>query len=71
MGFVRIFWKNKVQETYLPKISISGQIVFEILAQLSSDNSIQTLLNSVVHEHRMQVYSKCRVYQMVLLIIVF
>ena len=47
MGFVRIFWKNKVQETYLPKISISGQIVFEILAQLRSDNSLQTLLNTL------------------------
>ena len=45
MGFVRIFWKNNVQEAYLPKINISGQIVSEILAQLSSDNSIQTLLN--------------------------
>ena len=71
MGFVRIFWKNKVHETYLPKISISGQIFYEILAQLCSDNSIQTLLNSVVHRHRMQEYSKCRVYQMVLKIIVF
>ena len=38
MGFVRIFWKNKVHETYLPKISISGQIFYEILAQLCSDN---------------------------------
>ena len=45
MGFVRIFWKNNVQEAYLPKINISGQIVSEILAQLCSDNSIQTLLN--------------------------
>ena len=27
MGFVRIFWKNTVQEAYLPKMSISGQIV--------------------------------------------
>ena len=53
MGFVRIFWKNKVQETYLPKISIPGEIFFEILAQLCSDNSTQTLLNSVVHERRM------------------
>ena len=33
MGFVRIFWKNNVQEAYLPKMSISGQIVSEI-AQL-------------------------------------
>ena len=29
----------------LSKMSISGQIVSEILAQLCSDNSIQTLLN--------------------------
>ena len=45
MGFVRIFWKDHVQEAYLPKMSISGQIVFEIVAQLSLENSIQTLLN--------------------------
>ena len=45
MGFVRIFWKDNVQEAYLPKMSISGQIVFEIVAQLSLQNSIQTLLN--------------------------
>ena len=32
MGFVRIFWKNNVQETYLLKMSISGQIVSEIVA---------------------------------------
>ena len=44
MGFVRIFWKNNVQEAYLPKMSISGQIVSEIVAQLSLENSIQTLL---------------------------
>ena len=30
MGFVRIFWKNNVQEAYLPKMSISGQIVSEM-----------------------------------------
>ena len=45
MGFVRIFWKNNVQEAYLPKMSISGQIVSEIVAQLCLENSIQTLLN--------------------------
>ena len=45
MGLVRIFWKNNVQEAYLPKMSISGQIVSEIVAQLSLENSIQTLLN--------------------------
>ena len=32
MGFVKIFWKNNVQEAYLPKMSISGQIVAEMLA---------------------------------------
>ena len=31
-GFVRIFWKNNFQETYLPKMSIAGQIVSEMLA---------------------------------------
>ena len=46
MGFVRIYWKNNVQEAYLPKMSISGQIVSEIVAQLCLENSIQTLLNS-------------------------
>ena len=45
MGFVRIFWKNNVQEAYLPKMSILGQIVSEIIAQLCLENSIQTLLN--------------------------
>ena len=44
MGFVKIFWKNNVQEAYLPKMSISGQIVSEIVAQLYSEISIQTLL---------------------------
>ena len=32
MGFVRIFRKNNVQEAYFPKISISGQIISEMLA---------------------------------------
>ena len=31
-GFVRILWKNNVQEAYLPKMNISGQIVSEMLA---------------------------------------
>ena len=44
MGFVRIFWKNNVQEAYLPKMSIWGQTVSEIVAQLFSENSMQTLL---------------------------
>ena len=37
--------KNYVQEAYLSKMSISGQIVSEIVAQLCLENSIQTLLN--------------------------
>ena len=37
--------KGNIQEAYLPKTSISGQIVSEILAQLCSDDSIQILLN--------------------------
>ena len=45
MGFVRIFWKNNVQEAYLPKMSISEQIVSEIVAQLCLENSIRTLPN--------------------------
>ena len=45
MGFVRIFWKNNFQEAYLPKMSISGQIVSEIVAQLCLENSIQSLVN--------------------------
>ena len=38
MGVVKIFWKNNVQDVFLPKISILGQIVSEILAQLCSDD---------------------------------
>ena len=34
MGFVKIFWKNNIQETYLPNSSIVTQIVSDILAQL-------------------------------------
>ena len=37
--------KSNIQEAYLPKTNISGQIVSEILAQLCSDDSIQILLN--------------------------
>ena len=44
MEFVRIFWKNNVQEAYLPKMSISGQIVSEIVAPLCLEYSIQTLI---------------------------
>ena len=32
MGFVKIFWKNNVQGAYSPKMSISAQIVSEMLA---------------------------------------
>ena len=45
MGFVRIAWKNNIQEAYLPKTGIGGQIVSEILAQLCSDDYMQILLN--------------------------
>ena len=45
MGFVKLFWKNNVQDAYLSRISNLGQIVSEILAQLCSDDSIQILLN--------------------------
>ena len=44
MEFVRIFWKNNVQEAYLPKMSISGQIVSEMVAQLCLEDSIQNHL---------------------------
>ena len=30
MGFVKIFWKDNVQDAYLPKISTSEQIVSEM-----------------------------------------
>ena len=39
MGFVKIFWKNNVQDAYSPKISNSGQIVSEILAKLCCDDA--------------------------------
>ena len=42
MGFVKIFWKNNVQDAYLPDNSIFvGQIVSEILPQLCFDDSIK------------------------------
>ena len=44
MGFASIFWKDNIQEAYLPKSSIVGQIVSEILSKLCSDDSIQILL---------------------------
>ena len=45
MGFVRIAWKNNIQEAYLPKTGFVGQTVSEILSQLCSDDSMQILLN--------------------------
>ena len=41
MGFFMVLRRINFQKAYLPKISIPGQIVSEILAQLSSDDSIQ------------------------------
>ena len=38
LGFVRIFWKNNIQEAYFPKTSLVGQIVSVIMAQLCSDD---------------------------------
>ena len=40
-----MFWKNNAHDVYWPKLSISGQIVSEILAQLYSYDSIQILVN--------------------------
>ena len=45
MGFVWIFWKTNIQEAYLQKTSVLGQIVSEVLAQLCCDDSIQIPLN--------------------------
>ena len=45
MGFVRIFWKKNIQEAFLLKTSFVGQIVWEVLAQLCSDDSKQIILN--------------------------
>ena len=45
MGFVKMFWENNAHDVYWPKLSISGQIVSEILAQLYSYDSIQILVN--------------------------
>ena len=47
MGFLGVIWKNNIQKAYLPKISIPGQIVFEILAQLFSDNLVHNIGNQV------------------------
>ena len=47
MGFFGVFERttSKRPFSYLPKISFPGQIVFQILAQLCSVDSIQILLN--------------------------
>ena len=45
MGFFMVLRRINFQKAYLPKISIAGQIVSEILAQLSSDDSIQIPLH--------------------------
>ena len=47
IGFFGVLWKSNIQKAYvyLPKISISGQTVFEILTQLFSEDSIQICLN--------------------------
>ena len=45
MGFFGLLRKNNIQKAYLPKISIPGQIAFDISAQLCSDDSTQILLN--------------------------
>ena len=47
MRFFRVLWKNNIQKAYLPKISIPGQIVFEILAQLFSDDLVHNIGNQV------------------------
>ena len=44
MGFFGLLWNN-IQKAYLPTISIPGEIVFLILAQLCSDYSKQILLH--------------------------
>ena len=31
MGFVRIFWKNNIQEAYFAKTGISGQIIIKTI----------------------------------------
>ena len=41
MGFFRVLWKNNIQNAYLTRIRIPGQIVFEVIAQLCSYDAIQ------------------------------
>ena len=40
MEFFGIVWKNNIQKAYSPKISIQGQMVLEILAQLCFDDFV-------------------------------
>ena len=58
MGFVRTFWKNNIQEAYLPITGISWQIVSEILAQLCSNDSIITILLNLTQFIRNRVKSR-------------
>ena len=48
IGFVRIFWKNNVLEAYLPKMSISGQIVSEIERQQTSNIKTTVLQFTII-----------------------
>ena len=66
MGFARIFWKNNVHEAYLQKMSISGQIFSEIVAQLCLENSIQTLVNFFGVESRSQVWNEYRKWSIII-----
>ena len=43
MGSFGVLWRNNTQKSYLSKISIPRQIMFEILAQLCPDDSVQIL----------------------------
>ena len=45
MGFFRVLWKNNIQNAYLTRIRIPGQIVFEVIAKLCSYDAIQIILN--------------------------
>ena len=59
MEFFGVLWKNKTQKAYLLNISIPGQIVFEVLAQLCSDDFIQIFLNlTQFHNFRNRVKFK-------------
>ena len=55
IGFFRVLSKNNIQKAHLPKISIPGQIVFEILAQLYSDDYTNPSKFDSVHNIRNQI----------------